>query len=196
MRSTSRWTTSRPARTRCCASDRAPRRRPWSPGPTFNTISGLEFVPATTGATFTPFQPQHGGTLRYVTTDFFSTWERYEVRPARPTLSLTGVGVGGPGPFDVVVDAGPANGLALVVYGPQSLYSPVELPIVTGLFAPLFTGLDPFTFLYGPYLPLDAAGHASIGYVNPGTWIGNAAIQAVCVDPLLGIVGTSTTALN
>jgi hypothetical protein len=161
----------------------------------FTSIGGLEFVSGTAPAQFTPYQPTFGGTLRYTTTDFFSFSDRYEVTPARTELALSGVGVTGAGPFDLDITGGPAGGVAYTIYGPQSLLAPMEIGYVTGVTAPLFTRLDLFTFVYGPILALDGNGEATQSFVNPGTWQGTAAIQALIVDPFLGIVGTSTLAL-
>jgi hypothetical protein len=161
----------------------------------FTSIGNLEFHSGVAPAWFAPFQPEFGGTLRYTSTDFGSTFTRYAANPARPELALTGPGASGPGAFDVEVSGGPALGLALVLYGPQSLLAPVESGLVTGATAPLFSRLDPFSIVYGPLLALDGSGAASVGYVNPGTWVGIAGVQAIVVDPLLGVVGTSTLAL-
>jgi hypothetical protein len=161
----------------------------------FTSIGGLEFVSGAAPAAFAPYQPAFGGTLRYTTTDFFSFSDRYEVRPARTELALSGVGVTGAGPFDLDLTGGPAGGVAYTIYGLQSLLAPTEIGYVTGVTAPLFTRLDLFTFVYGPILALDGNGEATLGFTNPGTWQGTAAVQALIVDPSLGIVGTSTLAL-
>jgi len=161
----------------------------------FTSIGNLEFVAGQAPALFAPYQPDFGGTLRYTSTDFSMTFTRQFVTPARTELALVGPGTSGPGPFDLEITGGPAGGVALVLYGPQSLLAPVETGFVTGVTAPLFSRLDAFTFVYGPLLGLDGNGEASLGFVNPGTWVGTAAVQAIVVDPLLGVVGTSTLAL-
>ncbi|QDU85218.1 hypothetical protein Pla163_23460 [Planctomycetes bacterium Pla163] len=162
-------------------------------GAIFNAIGGLEFSAGTSPAAFAPFQPAFGGTLRYTTTDFFSTFERTQVEPARPEVNLVGPGVSGPGVFSVQLSEAPKNGVAVFVFGVQSLYTPLELPFLFGG-APVFSGIDVGTAIIGPIVGTSASGTAQLNYTNDGTLGGTAVIQAICVDPLFGIVGSSTTA--
>lgn len=162
-------------------------------GTTFFTIGNLEFDSATGGAAFSPYQPDFGGSLRYTTTDFFSTDDRNQVRPARPEVALSGPGAIGSGPFAVNLTEAPSNGVAVFVFGAQSLYNPVEIAFNFGG-APVLSGFDIGTTIIGPIVGTNAAGAASLNFFNNGTLGGSAVIQAICVDPLLGIVGSSTTA--
>jgi hypothetical protein len=162
-------------------------------GAVFNAIGGLEFTAGTAPAAFAPFQPAFGGTLRYTTTDFFSIFERTQVQPARPDVNLVGPGVIGPGVFSVQLSGAPANGAAVFVFGVQSLYSPVELPYLFAG-APIFSGIDVGSAIIGPIVGTSASGTAQLNYTNDGTLGGTAVVQAICIDPLLGIVGSSSTA--
>lgn len=162
-------------------------------GLTFNAIGGLEFDAGTSPATFAPFQPAFGGQLRYTTTNFFSIFERNQVQPARPAVNLAGPGATGPGAFAVQLTAAPANGVAVFVFGVQSLYSGVELPFLLGG-APIFSGIDLGTAIIGPIVGTSASGTAQLNYMNDGTLGGTAVIQAICADPVFGIVGSSGVA--
>lgn len=162
-------------------------------GSTFFTIGNLEFVGATGGAIFGPYQPDFGGTLRYTTTDFGGTNDRNRVRPDRPEVTLAGPGAIGSGPFSVNLSGAPAGGVAVFVFGAQSLYSPVELPYFFGG-QPVLSGFDVATSIVGPIVGTSGSGTASLSYFNNGTLGGSAVIQAICADPLLGLVGSSTTA--
>jgi len=162
-------------------------------GTTFFTIGNLEFVGATGGAIFGPYQPDFGGTLRYTTTDFGSTNDRNRVRPARPEVALSGPGAIGSGPFSVNLTGAPAGGVAAFVFGAQGLYSPVELPYFFGG-QPVLSGIDVGTVIVGPVVGTSGSGTASLAYFNNGTLGGSAVIQAICVDPVLGVVGSSTRA--
>lgn len=162
-----------------------------------NWISGLELAPGTGGALFLGYQPELGGTLHYNATDFFAVFERVELTPARPTTGLSGTGLVGAGPLDVNVTGGVPNGFFQLAYGLQSLYDPNEtlVPHVGG--PPLFTGLDLATIQVWPTVyPLDASGAGSVTFLNPGTWQGKLAIQALVFDASVFPVGTSTASLN
>lgn len=157
------------------------------------SLSNLELVEPTGGAVFAPFQPEFGGALRYSTNDFAGTIARNRVRPDRPEVALTGPGAVGAGAFAVELTGAPTSGVAVFVFGAQSLYSPVELPYLFGG-QPVLSGIDVGTAIIGPIVSTGASGAASLAYFNNGSLIGTAAIQAICVDPLLGIVGSSSTA--
>src|SRR5690606_28664088 len=123
------------------------------------------------------------------------SWVRFEVAPARPNAVVTTPGPVG-GPFDVAITDGPALGVAMIQYGPAALTSPSEIPTLAPNFVPLFSALDPSTTVLGPALALDANGDSAPTTIPAAPWLGATAVQAVCVDALLGVVGTSTTVVN
>lgn len=158
-------------------------------------LGSLEFVAGDANAAFAPYQPESAGELRLVRRDvFFQMDERFRVRPDRPRVTLSGPGAAGAGAGAVDLAAAPPGGLALFVFGVPSLLSPVEVPYALGG-APILSAIDPFTAVLGPLVPVSANGSAQLPFFNDGTLSGSAAIQAICIDSVLGLVGSSTTAL-
>lgn len=156
----------------------------------YERIAKLELVERTYPEAFAPFQPADTAVLRFTVLgspfggpDF----QRMEIAPARPQLSLQS---SGPGTLERTLEGGPANGFALIFAGPATLFQdPEPLFFVQG--TPLFWGLDLNTFLLadGPF-PLDAQG-ASTGTVPappPGFFGG----QAVLLRSDLTLAGSST----
>jgi hypothetical protein len=146
-------------------------------GQLFRSMGNLSLVPGEGPARLRPYQPASGGTLVYTTTDFVAPPERLALRPQRPTATLTGPGLSGPGPFQLALTGGPPNGFAVVLCGPSASYQPVEPAyVLAGL--PLFLGLDLGSLLVLPgFLPLDASGALQASYVNPGGLQGRFALQ-------------------
>lgn len=165
-------------------------------GTTFQTINNLQFLRGDGVASFVPYQPVTGGRLHYNSTDFFSTFARREVSPSRPIPFFTGVGLGGPGPFDLHLTNGAPNGTAFVLF--SATHAGGELPIylpARGFF--LFLGLDLLT-LDGDPVPfsLDSDGCGTNAYINPGGLEGSLTVQVLVLDDLATIVGISSPADN
>ena len=159
----------------------------------FATLSNLEFLPGAGAARFLGYQPATGGTLRYASTDFVSSFERSAVMPLRPRTSVSGPGTSGVGPFDVRVDDAPPLGFGLVYYGPTSDFDPNEAVLQLSL--PIFVGLDLTTISRAPgTLMVDTAGAGTQGYSSPGGLQGLFAIQVLLFDAGGKLAGTSSAA--
>jgi hypothetical protein len=165
-------------------------------GEAFRWISGLEFVAGDGVAAFAAFQPEQGGLLRYATTDFATTWERFALAPRRPTLAINGPGTQGSGLFDVDLVHGASAGLAYLFYGPSSLVPAAEYSIhLAALEGPLLLGLDPATLGWSVSpIALDPQGFGTATFTNPGGLEGSLAAQELVFNSSLKIVGTSTVA--
>lgn len=165
-------------------------------GRPFFSMGNLELEPGDGRAALLPYQPPSGGILRYTTTDFAltPTIERFELSTLRPSATLSGPGLLGAGPFDLLLADGPPLGFARVLYCSSSLYHPVESVFhSSGL--PLFLGLDLPTLQGVPgFLVLDASGSVTRTYQNPGGYEGQFAIQLLLFDSDLRIAGTSSAA--
>jgi hypothetical protein len=166
--------------------------------PPFFAIGNLTFRPGFRQAEFAAFQPSFGGTLTYTSKDFVSVAERLEVTPARPTASLSGPGLVGPGQVDFALSGAYPFGLVLLLWGPQGLYDPVE----TAYFLspgqpPIFTGMDVLTtqILAIPFFA-DGNGELGFPFTNDGTLTGLLALQGAVFDVFGNLVATSTAALN
>lgn len=159
--------------------------------------SNLELVTAPGGAIFGAYQPTEGGTLRVNATDFAGFAERSQLRPARPTLALSGPGLSGPGPFTVALGGGPPQGHLVLAFATQDHALASEIPLLLGGVAPIFLGLDlAHAFLVPGSYPLDAQGAAAPGFTNPGGLEGLLALQGLVLDPSLFPLGTTAVALN
>lgn len=165
-------------------------------GATFGWITGLELIPGSDAAVFAAFQPVSGGRLLYNTTDFWSSWARNEVRPARPQLALSGPGASGPGLLTIGLSGAPAQGLALLAATPTSALMTGELPL------PLLSSLpvlSPFDLAQAIVLPvslaIDAQGGAQLSVLHQGDLLGQIAVQALAISPDLSLLATSTVAL-
>ena len=162
-------------------------------GRPFFNISQLEFRDGGTAALFEAFQPEHGGSLRYQTTDFVMDIERKLVQPARPTFLLQGPGTIGVGAFDASIFGGPELGFGFVCHGPSASFDWMETPIPFGGL-PLFLGLDlPSLLVHPSVLLLDDQGELSASFFNGGGLSGSAA-QMVLFNADLSFAGSSTAA--
>ena len=103
----------------------------------------------------------------------------------------------GSGGVSFEVTGGEPAGAYLFLFGPQSLYSPIESAYhFASISAPIHTGLDLGSLGFLPsYLPLDAAGDGQLSFHNPGILQGLFAFQALITDGALKTLGTSTAAL-
>ena len=160
------------------------------------TIGNLEFEAGDAEALFRAYQPERGGLLRYNSTDFFATFERKGLVPARPVLSLSGPGSTGAGALTVTIAGGAPNGFAGVLYGPTALFDPAETALsLAALEAPLFLGLDLFSLtLDSNVIALDATGTGVLSLPHDGSLLGLVTAQALVLDPGFGLVQISTAA--
>jgi hypothetical protein len=159
-------------------------------------VSNLEFVNTEGGAAnFQSYQPGNGWSLKYNTTDFFSSATHDRIRPLRPTLSLSGPGVLGVGSVTLDVVDAPPNGTLYLVFGPQSQMSPTEETYAHPGYL-FHTHLDPTSLKRVPFfLPTDAAGHGSFTLYNPGSLAGLFGYQFLVGDGTGTLVGSSNDAI-
>lgn len=164
-------------------------------GQTFRSIGNLSFHSGTAAARFLPFQPPGQPVLSYTTTDFVAPPVRFVLRPARPSLSFSGPGTSGPGPFELRLENGPPSGFARVLWFPATrLHAPESVRTVAGV--PLFLGVVPglgSAGLAGAELrALDASGGLQLGGTNPAGLTGVLAAQLVLYDGARRLVGSSS----
>lgn len=163
-------------------------------GRPFFALGNLEFVAGDGRAAFAPYQPPTGGVLRYTTTDFSTTVERFELVTRRPSLTITGPGTTGPGNFEVALEHGKPGGFALLLICPSALVHSPER-VIQRFAVPLFIALDPGTIAAASgYLPVDAAGSVRQTYLNPGGYEGLFAVQALLIGTSPRFTGTSNVA--
>ena len=158
------------------------------------TISLQSFVPASDGAFFSAFQPDLGGLLTFSATNFYSVFDRFELRPERPDLAFTGPGTTGIGPFDLEVSGAlPAAG-QLLMFGPAATSGP-ELPVAPFL-PPLFVGLDVNTIQFFPFtFVADSEGALDVGLFNVTGAVGAIAAQMLLLNEAGFAIGTSSLAI-
>lgn len=132
-------------------------------------IANLEFVNTQGGAAnFQSYQPGNGWSLKYNTTDFFSSATHARIRPLRPTLTLSGPGILGVGNVTLNVVDAPANGSLYLFFGSQTQMSQTEETFNHPGYL-FHTHLDPATAKRMPfYLPTDGSGQGSFTLYNPG----------------------------
>lgn len=157
-------------------------------------VSLQDFEPGTGGAVFDRFQPDFGGSLVFSNTNFFSVFDRLDLRPDRAELALTGPGTTGVGPFDLEVSGGLPSAVQLLMYGPASTTGP-ELAL--GQFTPpLFVGLDLGTLQFLPFnFVADGAGEIDFGLFNVTGTVGAIAIQMLLLDENGTALGTTAPAI-
>lgn len=141
------------------------------------TALGLHFENGT-GAPFLAYQPTPVAPSLLVTrTDFWSRFEVLRLSPERPRLDV------GPSPLPAwstataTIQDAPAAGLAVLLantggHGPESI-------VATLNGAPLWLAFAPTAQLALLLLPLDAQGHASTTFTNPGGFTATVDFQAV-----------------
>lgn len=162
-------------------------------GRPFRSLGNLTLLPGEGPTVFREYQPE-GALLVYTSTDFVTSSERIEVRPSRPTASMSGPGTSGPGDFVLEIQGGPPGGVASLWYCPSRNFHANEAVFRIGGLR-LFLGLDAATThgLTGLF-PLDANGALRRTYTNPGTWQGTSALQALLFDADRKLVGSTTAA--
>ena len=157
-------------------------------------VSLQDFEPGTDGAVFDRFQPDFGGSLVFSSTDFFSVFDRLDLRPNRAELALTGPGTSGVGPFDLEVSGGLPGAMQLLMYGPASTTGP-ELAL-SQFNPPLFLGLDLGTLRFLPFnFTADGAGDIDFGLFNVTGTVGAIGIQMLLLDESGMALGTTAPAI-
>lgn len=130
------------------------------------SASGLQFVGSAGLGVFEPFQPT-GGTLLVHETDFFSTTALASVASTAATLTCSATSPIPAGPFALVADQGPANGLGLLAFGAGTSGTALSLAL-GGFEAPLLW--DSTLVVGAAVVPVlfDASGALNLPLTNPG----------------------------
>lgn len=165
-------------------------------GSPFSWISGLETELHGDPQTFHPYQPEGGDLVRYLTTDYWSSWDRVEVRPSRPVAAFTGPGATAPGIglLTLQVEGGPPGGDLIFLAGVGSYLAEAAYSL-PGVAAPLFSGMAPAAHVVIPgTFPLDASGAGGVSILHDGSLLGLISAQALLLDHTGATVGTSTGA--
>lgn len=158
------------------------------------TIALEDLRPAAGGAAFGPFQPAAGGSLTFSRTDFIAPGARFDLHPARPTISLTGPGTTGIGPFEFDVDGALPGGAMWVLIAPAAAAVP-EIPLA-GFTPPLLLGLDPVALNVLPFpIVADANGEVDFGLFNSTGAVGTVAVQLLLVDSGGAAMATTNAAI-
>lgn len=135
------------------------------------------------------FQPQDGGALYVLSTDFATFNDLNVLTPKRPHLSSTPSSPVPVGAFSVDLTGGPQFGTCVLFVALSTL--PAELA-ADFMGTPYFIGFNPATLISTVTLPLDGNGAFSIPAVNHGT-PGTVVLQAACIGNLLEPAGTTPT---
>jgi hypothetical protein len=135
------------------------------------------------------FQPQDGGALYVLSTDFATFNDLNVLTPKRPQLSSTPSSPVPVGAFSVDLTGGPQFGTCVLFVALSTL--PAELA-ADFMGTPYFIGFNPATLISTVTLPLDGNGAFSIPAVNHGT-PGTVVLQAACIGNLLEPAGTTPT---
>lgn len=135
------------------------------------------------------FQPQDGGALYVLSTDFSTFNDLNVLTPKRPQLTSTPASPIPVGAFSVDLAEGPQFGTCFLFVALTTL--PAEIAAdFNG--TPYFIGFNPATLVTTVTLPLDGNGAFSIPAVNHGT-PGTVVLQAACIGNLLEPAGTTPT---
>lgn len=136
---------------------------------------------------FRRYQPSDGVFMTY------SNGVIVTVAPQRPVASFQQVGMIG----TVTITGAHPSSAFLLVWGPQSLWSPSETSYLLSFDFLFHTGL-PLGSLnrLGFRIPTDASGTGTFTYFDPGGLAGNRAFQALVTDESGGFIGSSTSVLN
>lgn len=156
-------------------------------------LGGLQLALDPGPAHFLAFQPSAGGRARIDVSDFLGgTLRSYAVVPVRPQGFAAGPGLVGPGALTVGVDGAHPGGTLVLWYAPSAL-AQTEAAIA-------LPGLPPLFWTFGAtdahaipwFLPVDAAGRASLTFFYPGFGSDAVAFQGMLLDPLFRVAGTAT----
>jgi hypothetical protein len=158
-------------------------------------LSGIELVRTQGPGSCQAFQPD-GVELVYRGTDYNAgTSELRALATRRPTSSMTGPGLSGPGAVTFHVRNAFPNASMLVLVGLRSTYDPNEHTYDTGTYL-LHTGLDLAHTRRLVIVPTDASGTGTFTFQNPGNLQGTRVFQALVRDTSGAYVGSSTAAFN
>lgn len=141
-------------------------------------------------ATLDPFQPESGGVLHLLTTDWQTHGAVHRVRALRPGLISSPATHAGPGPVRVVVQDAAALGPVWLL---ASMRAPVpERPCLWLDGLPLWLGLDPSLALIVIPGSAAASGVADFRFLHPGGFTAELGFQALVATPgLAPALGTS-----
>ncbi len=157
-------------------------------------IGGLELVFGPGPASFEAFQPANGVNLKYSTTDFATFDDTVRVRPKRPTLTISGPGTTGVGPFTLAVDGALPNAGAFLLFQSQGTLLANEATY------PFFGFLLHSKFVPGQIrriqfpIATDAQGHGEVTFFNAGAigglfgwqaWVTNSNAIAIGATPVV-----------
>lgn len=159
-----------------------------------DTLTGIEFHYGAGAASFQAFQPQNV-TLVYRSTDYtLFTSTIQTVVPKRPTLTLSGPGLTGPGVVHFNVAHADPNASVFVISGPIGTYAPAESAFDVGDYL-LHTGI-PFPQIRraGVQFATDSTGAGTYVFTNPGTLQGTRVLQVLVRNASGEFVGSSTAA--
>lgn len=161
-------------------------------------VTSLAFVGNGAGAPaqFQPFQPEDGGTLLVVATDFISYARVHTVKPRRVPLTVDPSPVVPVGPFALGIAEGPPFGQVLLFA--SAAYSGPGVNVVhQGV--PLLFELHVPTLLFVAHAFLSNSGALLVPAWNSGQTPGSASLQGVLLGPggdALGTTGPLTLTLQ
>ncbi len=141
---------------------------------------------------FGAFQPENGGSLALISTDFFNFTDLQIFTPKRATLETNPPSPIPLGNFTFELDDGPPSGVALLFLATSNLAT--EIPVFSGG-VPFLFGIDPSTIVLSVAIPLDAQGELSIPTTNHGT-SGTVHVQAALLTSGGGVGTTTPLALT
>ena len=133
---------------------------------------------------FAAHQPEHGGALHLLTTNWVDRMAVYQVQPLRPTVISSPTARAGPGAVQFFVQDGPGSGQSWLLA--SFVPSGPELPLfyIDGL--PLWIALNPSAPVFSLPLPLDQVGNGTLALVHPGGFAAEVRFQAVTMGVDVG----------
>jgi hypothetical protein len=162
-------------------------------GTLWRTLGNLDFVPGGGAPVYLPYQPTTGGRLGF-TRKRTGVTEHRSITPDRPTLTISGTGATtGTGSVTIDVEGAVPGGLALLAYAPASGVGASELPVVIGGLPLVHTALPLASTGFLTFtLPCDSNGDATLSFASSIGVVDVLAVQAVVLDGLGTVVGSST----
>jgi hypothetical protein len=136
----------------------------------------MEFHHRDPVARFAPYQPERGGALHLLSSDFLTATGVRRVEPQRPTVSSSPADRAGPGPVEFSIQNGPAHGQAWLVASFSTPIQEAPLFYLEGL--PLWVALDLNAPTISLPLPLNESGEAAIVLEHPGGFTATVNFQA------------------
>jgi hypothetical protein len=154
-------------------------------------ITYLAFRDDSTGsvARFDPFQPEAGGELLAIDSDYSTYSALSRIRPRRASFETTPASPLATGPFALTLNDGAPFALMYLFAATNSM---PEIPVfATGM--PLFFGLAPGSILPLPPVSLTSNGAFALAASHPGIAV-TVHLQAVLLDAFVGPLGTTPVA--